>query len=60
MPNENCNCHGDCVPIKGICCEVDNCKYNNGNSCCTAGSITVKNKMALMGEETMCDTFEEM
>lgn len=45
--------------IKGVCCEVDTCKYNNGHCCCTAHTITVKNRMALMGEETMCDTFEE-
>ncbi|MDO5603260.1 MAG: DUF1540 domain-containing protein [Oscillospiraceae bacterium] len=45
--------------IQGICCEVDTCKYNDGHCCCTAHNITVKNRMALMGEETMCDTFEE-
>lgn len=45
--------------IQGVCCEVDTCKYNDGHCCCTAHNITVKNRMALMGEETMCDTFEE-
>ena len=46
--------------LKGICCEVKNCVHNNGNCCCTADSIKVKNRMAVLGEETMCETFEEL
>ena len=45
--------------LPGICCEVANCVHNNGHCCCTANSITVKNRMAILGEETMCETFEE-
>lgn len=33
---------------------------NNGNCCCTAQEIKVKNRMAVLGEETMCETFEEV
>ena len=46
--------------LKGICCEVKNCVHNNGNCCCTADSIKVKNRLAVLGEETMCETFEEL
>ncbi|MEG0178936.1 MAG: DUF1540 domain-containing protein [Oscillospiraceae bacterium] len=50
--------HDDCV-LNGICCEVENCIHNNGECCCTAKNITVKSKMAMLGEETMCETFVE-
>ena len=40
--------------LEGICCEVENCVHNNGNCCCTAQEIKVKNRMAVLGEETMC------
>ena len=43
----------------GICCEVESCVYNNGHGCCTAEEVRIKNRMALLGEETMCGTFEE-
>jgi len=46
--------------LDGICCEVENCVHNNGNCCCTAPEIKVKNLMNVLGEETMCETFEEM
>ncbi|MEF9864899.1 MAG: DUF1540 domain-containing protein [Oscillospiraceae bacterium] len=48
----------ECV-LNGICCEVENCIHNNGEHCCTASAINVKNRMAILGEETMCETFEE-
>ena len=38
--------------LEGICCEVENCVHNNGNCCCTAQEIKVKNRMAVLGEET--------
>ena len=44
--------------LNGICCEVKNCVHNVGHSCCTANSIKVKNRMAILGEETMCDTYK--
>ena len=39
--------------INGICCDVENCVYNNGSCCCTAKEIHVKNRSAESGE-TMC------
>ena len=39
--------------LNGICCEVKNCIHNDGHSC-----IKVKNRMAILGEETMCDTYK--
>ena len=36
--------------LQGICCEVSNCVHNNGHCCCTAKSINVKNRMAVLGE----------
>ena len=45
--------------LQGVSCNVKNCIHNNGRCCCTANAITVKNRMAILGEETMCDTFEE-
>ena len=33
--------------LEGICCEVENC-------------VQKKNRMAVLGEETMCETFEEV
>lgn len=50
--------HEDNV-LNGICCEVCSCVHNNGESCCTAKNITVKSKMAIMGEETACETYSE-
>ena len=44
--------------LNGICCEVKNCIHNDGHSCCTDNSIKVKNRMAILGEDTMCVTYE--
>ena len=41
--------------INGICCDVENCVYNNG----TAHEIHV-NHRANNGTETMCETFSEV
>lgn len=45
--------------INGICCDVTNCVYNNGECCCTAGEVHVK---CPVGDscETMCETFSEV
>ena len=44
--------------INGICCDVENCVYNNGSCCCTAGEVHVKYRAG--GPcETMCETFSE-
>ncbi len=40
-------------------CDVDKCVYNNGNMGCTAQTVNVKQRMALLGEETKCETFTE-
>ena len=45
--------------INGICCDVENCVYNNGSCCCTAHEIHV-NHRANNGTETMCETFSEV
>ena len=45
--------------INGICCDVENCVYNNGSCCCTAKEIHVKNRSA-QPCETMCETFSEI
>lgn len=44
--------------IKGICCEVKNCKFHDKDNCCTAGHITVGTQMATSTSETKCETFE--
>ena len=30
-----------CDHIKGVCCDVKNCAYHDGETRCTAGEITV-------------------
>lgn len=45
--------------INGICCDEENCVYNNGSCCCTAHEIHV-NHRANNGTETMCETFSEV
>ena len=47
------------IEINGICCDVENCVYNNGSCCCTAHEIHV-NHRANNGTETMCETFSEV
>lgn len=44
--------------INGICCDVENCVYNNGSCCCTASEVHVKTRAA-NADETMCETFTE-
>lgn len=45
--------------LAGVHCEVDCCVYNNGSQRCTAPVIEIKKRMAILGEETMCGSFEE-
>lgn len=54
--DKNCSC--DCVN-QGVCCEVESCVHNDGSHRCTAEQIIVKNRMSILGEETMCETFAE-
>lgn len=52
------NCNQE-KTLDGVRCDVTKCVYNNGHNCCTAEHIDVKNRMAILGEETMCETFEQ-
>ena len=44
--------------IKGISCEVKNCKYHDMSNRCTAGHITVGDTSATSVSDTACETFE--
>ena len=44
--------------IKGISCEVKNCKYHDGSDCCTAGHIQVGTQNAKTSTDTACETFQ--
>ncbi|MGN1002259.1 MAG: DUF1540 domain-containing protein [Oscillospiraceae bacterium] len=47
-----------CGCVKGVGCDVYNCKYNDVESkCCKAEHINVQNKTAVSKAETFCDTF---
>ncbi|MBQ5754482.1 MAG: DUF1540 domain-containing protein [Oscillospiraceae bacterium] len=45
--------------LNGICCDALNCVHNNGSSCCTAGTIHIKNFSSDPGT-TFCGTFAEI
>ncbi|MGN1421389.1 MAG: DUF1540 domain-containing protein [Eubacterium sp.] len=44
--------------IKGIMCEVKNCKYHDQSNNCHAGTIKVGNQSATSVSDTACETFE--
>lgn len=44
--------------IKGISCEVKNCKYHDMMNNCMAGHIKVGNQTATSIKDTACETFE--
>lgn len=44
--------------IKGISCEVKNCKYHDQSNNCHAGHIVVGNTSATSISDTNCETFE--
>lgn len=44
--------------IKGIACDVCNCRHNDGECHCTAGKISVGPSFASCCSETVCATFE--
>ena len=54
MMKESKSC---CKHIKGICCNVKSCRYNDENSCCTAEQISVGPSSASTSSETACATF---
>ncbi len=41
----------------GICCEVKNCAYHQGQDNCTAQSVQVGPQFANSSAETVCSTF---
>ncbi|MCH5314274.1 MAG: DUF1540 domain-containing protein [Eubacterium sp.] len=44
--------------IKGISCEVKNCKFNSREKYCMAGHIRVGDPTATSSSDTNCQTFE--
>lgn len=44
--------------IKGISCEVKNCKYHDKSNNCNAGHIRVGDMSATSISDTACETFE--
>lgn len=44
--------------IKGISCDVKNCKYHDKANNCMAGHINVGNSSATSATDTKCETFE--
>ena len=44
--------------IKGISCEVKNCKFHDISNRCNAGHITVGDRSATSSAGTSCETFE--
>lgn len=43
--------------IRGVGCDVTNCKYNTLDCKCTAANINVQNEKAHSKAETYCSTF---
>ena len=60
--NRNCkstnSCKSQCHPLDGVCCDVKNCVYHDGESRCTAGEITVGPTYASTSGDTACATFK--
>lgn len=53
------NCGGlGCDHIKGVCCDVKNCTYHDGETHCTAKEITVGPTYASSSNDTVCATFK--
>ncbi|MCH5321251.1 MAG: DUF1540 domain-containing protein [Eubacterium sp.] len=44
--------------IRGISCEVKNCRFHDKSDNCHAGHIRVGNKSATSITDTACETFE--
>ena len=45
--------------ISGVVCDVKNCKYNDGDSGCTAKQISVGPGFASSTADTLCATFKQ-
>lgn len=53
------NCKSpDCKTIKGIVCDVTNCKYHSIDCKCTAKQINVGPGYASSSADTVCGTFK--
>jgi len=44
--------------LKGVVCDVKNCSFHDGDSCCTANRIAVGPSFASTSGETVCATFK--
>lgn len=44
--------------VKGVGCDVVNCKYHTNDNACGAKHIVVQNGTATRKAETFCSTFE--
>ena len=45
--------------IKGVSCDVSECKYHDGARSCTASCINVEGKETANGPKTCCGTYEK-
>ena len=45
--------------IKGVNCDVSECKYHDGARSCKAGCISVESKETANGPKTCCGTYEK-
>ena len=58
MEEKKC-CTNEHEAIKGIHCDVHNCVYHDGESYCSAGTISVGPGFATCSQDTVCSTFKE-
>lgn len=58
MSYENHSCGCNDKPIKGIVCDVENCRYHESEHCCCASQISVGPKSANCSSDTVCATFQ--
>jgi hypothetical protein len=45
--------------IKGVNCDVSECKYHDGVRSCTASCISVEGNATMNGPKTCCGTYEK-
>ena len=58
MNDQKRSCGTGCNHIKGVCCDVKNCTYHDGETHCTAKEITVGPTYASTSHDTACATFK--
>ncbi|WMJ23940.1 DUF1540 domain-containing protein [Paludicola sp. MB14-C6] len=49
----------DKPPINGICCDVENCIYNNHESGCTANTVKIGPQFATTCNDTACQSYQK-